>query len=87
MTADRRWTRPHLLGLEDLSAAEIETILAAAEPFVGDDPHTPKFADLQGRRIANIFFEPSTRTRLSFNLAARRLGADTFDFSPGGSTM
>ncbi len=81
------WTRPPLLGLEELSAGEIEAILDAAEPFVGDDPHTPKRGDLKGRQVANIFFEPSTRTRMSFGLAARRLGADTFDFAPGGSSI
>ena len=88
MVTDRSsWTRPHLLGIEELSAREIETILDAAEPFVGDDPHSPKRGDLKGRQVANIFFEPSTRTRMSFGLAARRLGADTFDFSPGGSSI
>ena len=87
MTDDRHWTRPHLLGLEELTAAEIVVILDAAESFVGDDPHSPKRGDLRGRQIANIFFEPSTRTRTSFGLAARRLGADTIDFTPGGSSV
>ena len=48
---------------------------------------TPKRDDLKGKVVANIFYEPSTRTRTSFGLAARRLGADTVDFTPGGSSI
>src|SRR5262245_1326138 len=77
----------HLLGLEKLSAAELTRLLDAAERFtgvgVGD---TPKRDDLKGKVVVNLFYEPSTRTRVSFGLAARRLGADTLDFSPGGSS-
>jgi aspartate carbamoyltransferase catalytic subunit len=80
------WTRPHLLGLEDLSAEEIDTILDAAVEF-DRLPHTETRSDLKGRQLANIFFEPSTRTRNSFSLAARRLGAATLDFSPAGSSI
>src|SRR5207248_2548629 len=47
---------------------------------------SPKRDDLKGKVVANLFYEPSTRTRVSFGLAARRLGADTLDFSPGGSS-
>ena len=78
---------PHLLGLEELSRAEIETILDTAEPFVGVDPHAPKRDDLKGRQVASLFFEPSTRTRMSFGLAARRLSADTLDFTPSSSSL
>jgi aspartate carbamoyltransferase catalytic subunit len=46
----------------------------------------PKRDDLKGKVVVNLFYEPSTRTRVSFGLAARRLGADTLDFSPGGSS-
>jgi aspartate carbamoyltransferase catalytic subunit len=77
----------HLLGLEGLSAAEITRLLDAAERFagvgVGD---VPKRDDLKGKVVVNLFYEPSTRTRVSFGLAARRLGADTLDFSPSGSS-
>jgi aspartate carbamoyltransferase catalytic subunit len=77
----------HLLGLEDLSAAEITRILDTAAGYVrvgvGD---SPKRDDLKGKVVANLFYEPSTRTRLSFSLAARRLAADTLDFAPGGSS-
>lgn len=77
----------HLLGLEDLSAAEITRIFDTATEFVGVGVgDTPKRDDLRGKVVANLFYEPSTRTRLSFGLAARRLGADTLDFSPGGSS-
>src|SRR5205085_11590415 len=59
-----------------------------AETFAGvGHGGQEKRADLKGRVIANLFFEPSTRTRTSFGLAARRLGADTLDFSPGGSSL
>ena len=76
----------HLLGLEDLSAGEITRLLDAAQRFVGVGVESPKLDDLKGKVVANLFYEPSTRTRVSFGLAARRLGADTLDFSPGGSS-
>src|SRR5438552_3238471 len=75
-----RWTRRHLLGLEELSRAEIETILDKAEQFVEDSERRhKKRTDLQGKVLVNLFFEPSTRTRNSFSLAAKRLSADTID--------
>lgn len=82
------WSRKHLLGLEDLSRGEIELILDRADGYVGvGEGGTPKRDDLKGKVVANIFYEPSTRTRTSFGLAARRLGADTVDFTPGGSSI
>ena len=82
------WTRRHLLGLEDLSRAEIETILDKAEEFVelSEQPRR-KRTDLQGKVVVNLFFEPSTRTRVSFGLAAKRLSADTLDFTSSGSSV
>ncbi len=80
------WAGPHLLGLEELSREEIVSILDAAEEFAGMD-HTATRNDLKGVQVANIFFEPSTRTRNSFSLAARRLGAQTLDFAPTGSSV
>jgi aspartate carbamoyltransferase catalytic subunit len=80
------WIKRHLLGLEDLTTGEIETILDAAVPFA-KAPASEKLTTLKGRQVANLFFEASTRTRMSFGLAARRLGADTLDFSPGGSSV
>jgi len=77
----------HLLGLEELSAADLGRILDAAEGFLGVGVGSnPKRDDLKGKVVANLFYEPSTRTRVSFGLAARRLGADTLDFSPSGSS-
>jgi aspartate carbamoyltransferase catalytic subunit len=81
------WSKPHLLGLEDLTRDEIVAILDKAEQYLDVDPHGPKRDDLKGKQVANLFFEPSTRTRMSFGLAAKRLGADTVDFSPGGSSI
>jgi aspartate carbamoyltransferase catalytic subunit len=82
------WTRRHLLELENLSRADIETILDTAENFVEvSRPHRKKLTSLKGKVIVNLFFEPSTRTRTSFGLAAKRLSADTIDFSPGGSSL
>ena len=84
----RAWGRKHLLSLEELSRAEIETILDAAEDFVElSERHEKKRTDLRGKIVANLFFEPSTRTRTSFGLAARHLSADVIDFSPGGSSL
>ena len=81
------WDRSHLLGLEDLKREEIVTILDLAEHF-SKDSQSPrrKRANLDGKVVVNLFFEPSTRTRMSFSLAARRLGADVLDFSPSGSS-
>ena len=76
----------HLLGLEHLTREQIVGLLDAAAGFLGVGRDTPKRTDLAGRVIANLFYEPSTRTRLSFSLAARRVGAETLDFAPGGSS-
>jgi aspartate carbamoyltransferase catalytic subunit len=83
------WPRRHLLGLEDLTRAEIETILNGAERFVVEDGsrRRQKWSDLVGKVVVNLFFEPSTRTRTSFALAAKRLGADTIDFTTSGSSV
>ena len=82
------WTRSSLLGLEELSRGELDTILEASKHFVEASRNPAKKHDyLKGRVVANLFFEPSTRTRVSFGLAARRLGAETIDFSPSGSSV
>src|SRR5262245_6074562 len=78
----------HLLGLDNLSAEQITALLDRAEGFLGvGEGGRPKRDDLKGVVVANLFFEASTRTRTSFGLAARRLGADTVDFTPGGSSL
>ncbi|HEY4310413.1 MAG TPA: aspartate carbamoyltransferase catalytic subunit [Pirellulales bacterium] len=82
------WTRRHLLGLEDLSAEEITLILDTAVSFKeATGGCKKKLSSLAGRTCANLFFENSTRTRTSFSLAARRLGADTVDFTASGSSL
>ena len=82
------WQRRHLLGLEDLSADEIMTLLETAEHFreVLNRPGR-KEPLLAGKTCANLFFENSTRTRTSFGLAARRLGADVVEFSASTSSL
>jgi len=82
------WTRKHLLGLEDLSAAEIMAILETAQSFAEISTRSrKKVPALQGRIVFNLFFENSTRTRTSFSLAAKRLSADTQDFSTSASSL
>jgi aspartate carbamoyltransferase catalytic subunit len=83
-----QWTRRHLLGLEDLSRTELEAILDTAEDFVEvSQRRRKKRSDLKGKVVVNLFFEPSTRTRTSFGLAAKRLSADTIDFTSSGSSL
>lgn len=75
-----RWTRKDLIALEHLSREEIELILDTAPQFVAvskRESGIKKVPLLQGRLVVNWFFEPSTRTRTSFELAAKRLSADT----------
>jgi aspartate carbamoyltransferase catalytic subunit len=82
------WTHRHLLGLENLSAEEITLVLDTAEWFKAAAAEgRKKVPALAGKTVANLFFEASTRTKTSFALAARRLGADTVDFSASGSSL
>jgi aspartate carbamoyltransferase catalytic subunit len=82
------WTRRHLLDLESLSAEELTLILDTAEAIKhASDGCRTKLNLLAGRTCANLFFENSTRTRTSFSLAARRMGADVIDFSASGSSL
>jgi aspartate carbamoyltransferase catalytic subunit len=82
------WSRPHLLSLEVLSAAEIEFVLGTADSFKEVSTRSiKKVPALRGRVLVNAFFEDSTRTRTSFSLAASRLSADVLDFSEKGSSV
>lgn len=82
------WTKKHLLGLEGLEPWEIETILdRASEMMPFSRPSSPKRPDLAGKLVVNLFYEASTRTRVSFGQAARRLGADVIDFTASGSSV
>ncbi|MCC6363266.1 MAG: aspartate carbamoyltransferase catalytic subunit [Bryobacterales bacterium] len=77
-----------LLGIEDLERAEIEAILARAKDFQPLQNRSNKRLDLlRGRMIVNLFFEASTRTRTSFEIAAKRLGADAVSITASGSSV
>ncbi len=80
--------RKDLLGLAGLSPEEIALILEAAEPFKEvSGREIKKVPALRGKTVVNLFFEPSTRTRTSFELAAKRLSADVVNFSPSSSSV
>lgn len=78
----------HLLGLENVSSSDIQTILDTAVSFkqVLERP-IKKVPTLQGKTIVNLFYENSTRTRISFELAEKRLSADSVNFSVSGSSV
>ncbi|MFQ6093295.1 MAG: aspartate carbamoyltransferase catalytic subunit [bacterium] len=78
----------HLLGLEGMSREDIELILDTAASFkeILERP-IPKVPTLRGKTVVNLFFEPSTRTRISFELAEKRLSADIVNFSKTGSSV
>jgi len=82
------WTRKDLLGIEELSKEEIELILDTAVSFkeISERP-IRKVPTLRGKTIVMFFFEPSTRTRTSFELAAKRLSADTVNISASTSSL
>src|SRR5580704_1205968 len=82
------WTRKHLLSLESLSAEELNFLLDTAQSFKEVSTRSiKKVPALRGRVMVNAFFEDSTRTRMSFSLAASRLSADVLDFSEKGSSV
>lgn len=82
------WTRKDLLGIADLSLEELQLLLETARRFKSADPkNQKKFSDLQGRTLVNLFIEPSTRTRTSFELAATRLGADVVNINATASSL
>ena len=78
----------HLYGIEQLSPADIETILTLAETYAARNRSAHKKCDrLAGKTVVNMFFENSTRTRTSFEVAAKRLGADVVNFTSSASSM
>ena len=78
----------HLLGIEGLSRAEISSLLDKSEEYVEQNRKADKKVDLlRGRTIINLFFENSTRTRTSFELAGKRLSADVINMSMGNSSI
>ncbi|MCM8766443.1 MAG: aspartate carbamoyltransferase catalytic subunit [Candidatus Omnitrophica bacterium] len=82
------WKRKDLIGLEDLKKEEIETILEVAKSFKDVSTRSvKKVPALRGKTVVNLFFEPSTRTRTSFELAAKRLSADVLSFDVSSSSV
>ena len=78
----------HLLGIDGLDRGAITALLAASEVFVESNrSDEKKHATLRGRTLINLFFENSTRTRTSFELAGKRLGADVINMSVGSSSI
>jgi aspartate carbamoyltransferase catalytic subunit len=84
----RTWTRRHLLDLQSLSAEEILIVLDAAREFKGvGERDIKKVPALRGKTVVNLFVENSTRTRISFELAALRLSADVINFDANVSSL
>src|SRR5213595_364894 len=78
----------HLLSTEDLSLANATRILDTAEEMAAvGDREVKKLPTLRGRTVVNLFYEDSTRTRISFEAAAKRLSADVINFSAKGSSV
>ena len=83
-----RLSSRHLLGLEDVPKEDITMILDAAETFREVlDREIKKLPTLRGITVLNLFYEPSTRTRISFELAEKRLSADTINFTKATSSV
>src|SRR2546426_60206 len=82
------WTRKHLLDIESLTAEEIITVLDTARAFkaVGERA-IKKVPALRGKTVINLFVEPSTRTRISFELCEQRLSADIINFTAEASSL
>ncbi|MCX7926887.1 MAG: aspartate carbamoyltransferase catalytic subunit [Candidatus Omnitrophica bacterium] len=86
--AEVRWNKKDLLGLEYLSKEEIELILETADSFKEvTTREIKKVPALRGKTVVNLFYEPSTRTRVSFELAAKRLSADVINIATETSSV
>lgn len=82
------WTKHDLLDIQSLSKEEIELVLDTAKSFREVSARdVKKVPALRGKTVVTLFFESSTRTRISFELAAKRLSADTINVSPSGSSL
>ena len=78
----------HLLSTEDMSREDAQLLLATAESMAATQARTnKKLPVLRGRTVATVFFEDSTRTRLSFETAAKRLSTDVISFAAKGSSL
>ncbi|MGB9699475.1 MAG: aspartate carbamoyltransferase catalytic subunit [Thermodesulfobacteriota bacterium] len=83
-----KWKRKDLLGIAELEPSEIELILNTAESFKEvSSREIKKVPTLRGKTVINLFFEPSTRTRTSFEIAAKRLSADAINISTSTSSV
>ncbi len=91
-SAPAAFSHRHLLGLHGLSAEDLRTVLALARRYArhdadgSEDPASWRTV-LRGKVVANLFFEDSTRTRVSFSVAAKRLGAEVIDLTAMGSSV
>src|SRR6184192_2961729 len=82
-----RWTRKHLLTMRELDASEIVLLIDTAASLQEiATREIKKVPALRGKTIFNLFYEPSTRTRTSFEIAGKWLSADVVNFSAGGSS-
>ena len=80
--------RRHLLSVADLGRVDVDRLLATARSFsVSQERETKKLPTLRGRLVVNLFYESSTRTSSSFELAAKRLSADTLTVKSSGSSV
>jgi aspartate carbamoyltransferase catalytic subunit len=87
MNPGHQFKHKHIISLEDFSCDDIGLILQTAESFKEISSRSiKKVPTLRGRTVINLFFEPSTRTRLSFEIAAKRMSADTFNISASTSS-
>lgn len=84
----QRWAGKDILGIQDMNVAEIELILDTAASFKEvSTREIKKVPTLRGKTVINLFYEPSTRTRTSFEIAAKRLSADTINISASSSSV
>jgi len=81
------WAHRHVVGIERLGAEDIDAVLRSAELYFADADPQARRATLRGKTVLNVFFEASTRTRTSFELAGKRLGADVVNMSASGSSV
>jgi aspartate carbamoyltransferase catalytic subunit len=87
MSSEYLFAHKHILGLDHLSVPDIEHILNTAESFKEISARAiKKVPVMRGKTVVTLFFEPSTRTRLSFDIAAKRMSADTFSISAATSS-
>ena len=86
--SELRFTHPHILGIEGFTREDISLLLDLSESYIDQSRKTDKKASvLRGRTLINLFFESSTRTRTSFELAGKRLGADVINMSVAWSSI